>query len=57
MQTRLTENEGLDPGNGGGHFHAECRLSRRSIFIRTLPSKEQREHEVTNSSWKLASMD
>ena len=48
MQTRLTENEGLDPGNGGG---------RRSVFIQTLPSKEQREHEVTNRSWKLASMD
>jgi hypothetical protein len=23
------------------------RLNRRSVFIQTLPSKEQREHEVT----------
>jgi hypothetical protein len=33
------------------------RLRRRSVFIQTLLSKEQREHKVTNSSWKLASID
>jgi hypothetical protein len=40
-----------------GMAAAIFRLSWRSVFIQTLPSKEQREHEVTNSSWKLASMD
>ena len=49
----FTENEGLDPGMAAAIF----RLSRRSVFIQTLPSKEQREHKVTNSSWKLVSMD
>ena len=53
MQTRFTKNEGLDPGMAAAIF----RLSRWGVFIQTLPSKEQREHEVTNSSWKLASMD
>jgi hypothetical protein len=33
------------------------RLSRRSIFTQTLPNREQGEHKVTNSSWKLASLD
>src|SRR2546421_405075 len=33
------------------------RLSRRSVFIQTLPSREQGEYKVTNSSWKLVSMD
>ena len=53
MQTRLTENEGLDPGMTAAIF----RLSRRSVFTQTLPNKEQREHKVADSSWKLASMD
>jgi hypothetical protein len=42
MQTRFTKNEGLDPGMAAAIF----RLNRRSVFIQTLPSKEQREHEV-----------
>jgi hypothetical protein len=53
MQTWFTENEGLDPGMAAAIF----RLSRRSVFIQTLPSREQGEYKVTNSSWKLASMD
>jgi hypothetical protein len=49
MQTRFTENEGLDPEMAAAIF----RLSRRSVFIQTLPSKEQREHEVIAlGSWQ-----
>jgi hypothetical protein len=40
-----------------GMAAAIFRLRRRSVFIQTLLSKEQREHKVTNSSWKLASID
>jgi hypothetical protein len=47
MQTRFTENEGLDPGMAAAIF----RLSRRSVFMQTLPNREQGEHKVTNSSW------
>jgi hypothetical protein len=53
MQTRFTENERLDPGMAVAVF----RLSRRSVFMQTLPSREQGEYKITNSSWKLASMD
>ena len=53
MQMRFTENEGSDPGIAAAIF----RLGRRSVFMQTLPNQEQGEHKVTNSSWKLASMD
>jgi hypothetical protein len=36
-QTRFTGNEGLDPGIAAAIFRL-----RRSVFIQTLPSKEQR---------------
>jgi len=53
MQTWFTENEGLDPGMAAVIF----RLSRRSVFMQTLPSREEGEYKITNRSWKLASMD
>jgi len=53
MQMQFTENEGSDPGIAAAIF----RLGRRSVLTQTLPNQEQGEHKVTNSSWKLASMD
>ena len=53
MQTWFTENEGLDSGMAAVIF----RLSRQSVFMQTLPSLEEGEYKITNSSWKLASMD
>jgi hypothetical protein len=50
MQTRFTENEGLDPGMAAAIF----RLSRRSVFIQTLPSKsrESTRSLIALGSWQ-----
>src|SRR5436309_1418427 len=49
MQTRFTENEGLDPGMAAAIF----RLSRRSVFIQTLPSKSRSTRSlIALGSWQ-----